>query len=74
MKSPLGITHQGALDLDGIHWAPWGSALSELHFGEISLASMEESYFRMKTLLNPLLYYFKDISEDDINYLLVLSS
>ena len=60
--------------MDGIHCAPWGSALSELHFGEISLASMEESYFRKKTLLNPLLYYFKDISEDDVNYLLVFSS
>ena len=38
------------------------------------LASMEESYFRKKTLLNPLLYYFKDIFEDDVNYLLVFSS
>ena len=69
MNSPLGINHQGAVDWDGIHRPPWDNAFAELHFGELSLASIEESYFREKTLSNSLLYYFKDISQDDINIL-----
>lgn len=56
--------------MDRTHWPRWCSAFSESYFGEMSLASTEESYFRKKTLSNSLLYCFKDISEDDINYVL----
>lgn len=59
----------GSRRRDGVRQPPWDSAFPELHFGEISLASIEESYFREKTLSNSLLYYFKDISQDDINIL-----
>lgn len=63
--------HQGAADLDSTPWPPWCDAFSELQLGEMSLASTEESYVRKKALSDSLLCYFKAISEDDVNYILL---